>query len=88
MCVNQLSKYIMKINEFTQFDKLCKGMNPEVVADFREAWIEDLQSVYDADTSRPLINGANSLLKYFGSKIKVIDVGWDEDTSSLIWETL
>lgn len=57
------------------------------MADFRQAWIDDLQSVYDADTSGPLINGANSLLKYFGSKLRVQNVGWDEATSSLIWET-
>jgi hypothetical protein len=78
---------MMKINEYTQFNKLCKGMDPKVVADFREAWIEDLQTVYDADTSSPLMNGANSLLKYFGSSLRVIGVGWDDDTSSLVWET-
>lgn len=78
---------MMHINEFTEFHKLCKGVHPDLVADFRQAWIDDLQSVYDADTSGPLINGANSLLKYFGSKLRVQNVGWDEATSSLIWET-
>jgi hypothetical protein len=77
----------MFINEFTQFSKLTKGMRPEVVNDFREAWIEDLQTVYDADTSTPLMQGANSLLAYFGSTIRVKNVGWDDQTSSLIWET-
>jgi hypothetical protein len=77
----------MFINEFTQFSKLTKGMRPEVVADFREAWIEDLQTVYDADTSTPLMQGANSLLTYFGSQIRVKNVGWDDQTSSLVWET-
>jgi hypothetical protein len=78
----------MQINEFTQFEKLAKGVNPKVVHEFREAWIEDLQTVYDADTSGPLINGANSILAYYGSKIRVKDVSWDDATSSLIWETV
>jgi len=77
----------MFINEYTQFKMLTKGMRPEVVPDFREAWIEDLQTVYDADTSTPLMQGANSLLAYFGSAIRVKNVGWDDQTSSLIWET-
>jgi hypothetical protein len=77
----------MQINEFTQFKLLTKGMRPEVINDFREAWIEDLQTVYDADTSTPLMQGANSLLTYFGSAIRVKNVGWDDATSSLVWET-
>lgn len=77
----------MQINEFTQFNKLCKGIHPDVQPDFREAWIEDLQTVYDADTSSPLINGANSILAYYGSKLRVKSVSWDDATSSLIWET-
>lgn len=76
----------MQINEFTQFNKLCKGIHKDLLGEFRQSWLEDLQSVYDADTSAPLINGANSILKYYGSKLRVKDVGWDEATSSLIWE--
>jgi len=75
----------MQINEFTEFHKLCTDIHPDIQADFREAWIEDLQTVYDADTSRPLIKGANSLLTYFGSKLRVKDVSWDDATSSLVW---
>ena len=34
----------MQINEFTEFHKLCTDIHPDIQADFREAWIEDLQT--------------------------------------------
>jgi len=65
------------------FEKLV----PDVTDTVRDAlwvlWRDDLSAKMDKED---LIIGANGLLTYFGSKVLVTDVDWDDAGGCFIWE--
>lgn len=65
------------------FDKLVPDVTDEVRAALWEIWLEDLSARMD---KIDLIVNANGLLTYFGSKVLLTDVGWDDVGGCFVWE--
>lgn len=65
------------------FEQLIPDVSCEVRSQLWALWLEDLSAKMDKDD---LIVGANGLLTYFGSKVLVTDVDWDNSNSCFIWE--
>jgi len=68
-----------------QFDRLVPDVDDGTRAALWECWRDDLVTTL----SKPeLLQGASSLLTYFGSKVSITDVDWDESNSCYLWEVL
>ena len=66
-----------------EFDRLVPDVDDGMRAALWEMWKEDLPTNF---TKEELVRGANSLLMYFGSKVLLTDVDWDEEGSCYLWE--
>lgn len=66
-----------------EFEKLVPDVTDEVRASLWTLWLEDLSAKMD---KADLIVGANGLLTYFGSKVLLTDVDWDDAGACFIWE--
>lgn len=65
------------------FEALVPDVTDEVRASLWAVWLEDLSAKMD---KVELVVGANGLLTYFGSKVLLTDVDWDEVGGCFIWE--
>ena len=66
-----------------EFNKLVPDVDDGTRASLWEMWRDDLVTTLSKEQ---LVRGANSLLEYFGSKVLITDVDWDEEGSCYLWE--
>ena len=66
-----------------EFSKLVPDVDDGTRAALWEMWKDDLPTTLSKEQ---LVKGANSLLMYFGSKVLLTDVDWDDDSSCYLWE--
>lgn len=76
-------KHVSIFSDF-EFDNLVPDISEEARACAWELWTADLS---DKNLSKEqLLVGANSILYYFGSKVLLTDVAWDDDRNCFLWE--
>lgn len=66
-----------------EFETLVPDISDEARRSLWIMWRDDLSTKM---TRAELIAGANSLLGYFGSTVKVKDVGWDRKGGCFNWQ--
>jgi hypothetical protein len=67
-----------------EFDHITPDISEQARASAWELWRDDLD---DKQLSKvALLTGANSILYYFGSKVLLTDVQWDEEQKCFLWE--
>jgi len=67
-----------------EFDHITADISEQARASAWELWRDDLD---DKQLSKvALLTGANSILYYFGSKVLLTDVQWDEQQNCFLWE--
>ena len=75
-------KNVIILSDF-EFDQISPDLSIEARASAWELWRDDLLTTMTKDE---LILGANSILYYFGSKVLLTDVDWDNDNQCFLWE--
>jgi hypothetical protein len=75
-------KYIDIVSE-RQFNMIAHDIDEDTRAELWGIWRDDLNTRMSQDQ---LISYANGLLAYFGSKVLVSDVQWDERGNCFLWE--
>ena len=75
-------KHIIILSDF-QFDQIAADLSIEARASAWELWKDDLTTTM---SKVDLIVGANSILYYFGSKVLITDIEWDEQQKCFLWE--
>lgn len=66
-----------------EFDHIMPDVSEEARASAWELWRDDLTTTLSKEQ---LLIGANSILYYFGSKVLLTDVDWDEEQKCFLWE--
>lgn len=66
-----------------EFSKLVPDIDDGTRAALWEMWRDDLVTTLPKDQ---LVRSANALLMYFGSKVLLTDVDWDDDDACYLWE--
>ena len=75
-------KYVNIFSDF-EFDNVAPDISIEARASAWEMWRDDLTTNLSKEQ---LIVGANSILYYFGSKVLLTDVQWDDEQNCYLWE--
>lgn len=75
-------RYVNIYSDF-EFDNVACDLTIEARAAAWEIWRDDLPTTLPKDK---LLTGANSILQYFGSKVLLTDVQWDEQQNCYLWE--
>ena len=75
-------KHVIILSDF-QFDQIAADLSIEARASAWELWKDDLTTTM---SKVDLIVGANSILYYFGSKVLITDIEWDEQQKCFLWE--
>lgn len=75
-------KYVSIVSE-RAFSLLAFDIKDDALACLWDMWKEDLNTDMHPQA---LVENANSLLTYFGSKVLVTDVHWDEAGNCFLWE--
>jgi hypothetical protein len=75
-------KYVNIVSD-REFDTLASDIPLQARASAWELWRDDLTTSLE---KIDLLTGANSILTYFGSKVSITDVQWDETENCFLWE--
>ena len=75
-------KYVDTISE-RQFDMIAVDVSEDAQMSLWEMGRDDLNTEMRPEA---LVRAANSLLTYFGSKVSITNVGWDEADNCFLWE--
>ena len=79
---------IMWINEKYDLDLFYQNLeddNPAMVDEFCDMWYNDLQDLKES-SKQDLLDGANSILKWWGIDLTVVDLDWEPGDNCFVWK--
>lgn len=77
----------MWINEKRELDLIYQYLeSPDLVDDFCDMWINDLEAMTEVDNKDEAIKAANAILIWFNIDIRVVDVDWEYDDRCFLWK--
>ena len=77
----------MWINEKHQLDLIYQYLDgPELVDDFCDMWINDLEAMTEAEDKEEAIRAANAILMWFNIDLRVTDVDWHYNDRCFLWK--